>query len=300
LYGKKLAPTAADLKDIDLVLFDIPDIGSRFYTYLWTLTHVMESCAQNHKPLLLLDRPNPIGINLAMAEGPLLDETHCASFIGRCRMPIRHCCTMGELALYFAAHKMAGLELEIIKVPEYSRQQTEESVFNWVPTSPAIQHRQTALLYPGMALLEAVNVNEGRGTSMPFSFCGAPWIHADHLLQHWLIKNIPGIYTAACSCIPTSSVYAGQLCHGLQFAVSNEASLQPVAMGIALLQTLLQLYPHQLTERAYPTAANPSGSAHLDKLLGLPHAFARLQAGEKISTAVNPGWASSMQPYLLY
>lgn len=300
LYGHRLAPTAADLQHTDMVLFDIPDVGCRFYTYLWTLTHIMEACAQYHKPLLLLDRPNPIGINLLQAEGPMLDEQHCASFIGRWNIPLRHSCSLGELALYFAATKMSGLDITIIKVTHYSRRYSGQQDPTFVPTSPAIRDIETALLYPGMGLLEAVNVNEGRGTALPFKFCGAPWIDAATLVHCWNKKNIPGVKVISHSCVPASGLYAGQLCHGLQFAVTSKALLQPVAMGLHLLQTLLQCYPQQLTERRYLTAANPTGAKHLDKLLGVAHAFEKLQQGIFIDTALGNAWAATIAPYLLY
>jgi uncharacterized protein YbbC (DUF1343 family) len=298
LYGEKRKPTLADLADIDEVLFDIPDIGCRFYTYLWTLTHVMQSCAQYHKPLIILDRPNPIGTQFTMAEGPFLDEAHCASFIGRWSIPLRHSCTLGELALYFAATKLHPLQLTVIPVYNYHRHTRHQLSF--VPTSPAIQHIETALLYPGTGLLEGINVNEGRGTDTPFELCGAPWINKEDLLNAWLTHNIPGISTASITYTPQDGIYAFKTCHGLQFTITNPQILKPVAMGIALLQTLLQLYPQQVTQRPYPTAANPTGTLHLDKLLGIPNAFERLKAGQQIDTNTTPTWEETMKEYVLY
>ena len=119
LYSEKLAPNEDDLKDVDLVLFDIPDVGCRFYTYLWTMTYVMEACARTGKRFVVLDRPNPIGALLENAEGPMLDEVHCGSFIGRWNIPLKHCCTLGELALYFAATRMPALQIDVVKVKGY-------------------------------------------------------------------------------------------------------------------------------------------------------------------------------------
>ena len=138
LYGNKLAPSEEDLRDIDLVLFDIPDVGVRFYTYLWTMTYVMESCAQFNKPLIILDRPNPIGALLEHAEGPMLDEASCTSFIGRFNIPLKHACTLGELALYFAANRFPGLDLQVEKAINYQRHHQAERDFPFIPTSPAI------------------------------------------------------------------------------------------------------------------------------------------------------------------
>jgi uncharacterized protein YbbC (DUF1343 family) len=298
LYGEKRKPTLADLADIDEVLFDIPDVGCRFYTYLWTLTQVMQSCAQYHKPIIVLDRPNPLDTQFTMAEGPFLDEVHCASFIGRWSIPIRHSCTLGELALYFAATKLPSFHVVVIPVYNYHRH-TRHTV-SFVPTSPAMLHLQTAMLYPGTGLLEGVNVNEGRGTDTPFELCGAPWINKEDLLEAWLTNHIPGIHTQAITYTPQNGIYAFTPCHGLQFTITNPNLLRPVAMGIALLQTLLQLYPQQLTQRPYPTAANPTGNNHLDKLIGIHNAFEKLKAGQQIETNVTPTWEQTMKEYLLY
>jgi uncharacterized protein YbbC (DUF1343 family) len=134
LYGNKSAPSEEDLSDVDAVLFDIPDIGCRFYTYLWTMTYVMEACAQFNKPFIVLDRPNPIGALIENAEGPFLDETDCYSFIGRWNIPLKHACTLGELASYFAATRLPGLQLEVISVKNYRRHYTALHHFPFVAT----------------------------------------------------------------------------------------------------------------------------------------------------------------------
>lgn len=300
LYGDKMSPEKIDLDDIDLVLFDIPDVGCRFYTYLWTMTHVMEACTRLQKPLLVLDRPNPIGAEISKAEGPMLDEINCASFIGRWNIPLKHSCTLGELARYFAATRVEGIMLKVIAVEHYQRHYTVLNELDFVPTSPALQQAESVMLYPGTGLLEGVNVHEGRGTIAPFRICGAPWIDMEFLLRSWEQKNIPGIIAEATSYISQSNFYTGQFCHGLQFFITDQQALKPVAMGIALLQTLLQCYPGHCAERLYPTAANPTGKGHLDKLLGIRNSFARLKAGENIDTNIYPAWAETIGPYLLY
>ncbi len=298
LYGQKRKPTLADLAAIDEIIFDIPDVGCRFYTYLWTLTHVMQSCAQYHKPLIVLDRPNPIGTSLSMAEGPFLDEANCASFIGRWSIPLRHSCTLGELALYFAANRLHPFTVTVIPVFNYHRH--TRRMVSFVPTSPAMLHLQTAMLYPGIGLLEGVNVNEGRGTATPFELCGAPWIDKENLLQAWLTNNMAGISTVAITFTPQDGIYAFEPCHGLEFSITNPHVLKPVAIGIALLQTLVQLYPQYLKERPYPTAVNPNGTGHLDNLLGIQNAFEKIKAGQQIDTNTTPIWEQTMNEYLLY
>lgn len=298
LYGDRMAPRKEDLADIDLVLFDIPDIGCRFYTYLWTMTHVMEACASCHTPLIILDRPNPIGGNLENAEGPMLEEAHCASFIGRWRIPIRHCCTLGELALYFAATKINGLNLQVIPVRNWNRNQNHD--IHFTPTSPAIQKQATALLYPGMGLLEGINVNEGRGTAIPFEVCGAPWINGELLHQTFLEKNNRGITSQPITYSPEAGFYEGEECRGLQFIVKDETIFCPVQTGISLIRTILQLYPAHVTERLYGTLANPTGKEHLDKLLGIPKAFKSIQTGEPIVTDISTEWKVMIKDCLLY
>ena len=301
LYGDRLMPSEEDLKDIDIVLFDIPDVGCRFYTYLWTMAHVMEACAKYNKQLIILDRPNPIGGNLDMAEGPMLDEKTCASFIGRWSIPIRHSCTLGELANYFSNKKVKGLDLKVIQVQNWQRNQNVDSPgFNFYPTSPAIKNIATALLYPGMGLLEGINVNEGRGTDKPFMQFGASWINAEELEKALRQKNLADIEIKPCSYLPTDSLYKNEKCYGLELNIIDANKFHPVVFGIHIVATLFKLYPLLVKERAYITNVNPSGVGHLDKLLGIKNSFELLKSGEMIQTNVSPHWQAEITPYLLY
>lgn len=299
LYNNKLAPTEEELHNTDVVLFDIPDVGCRFYTYLWTMTHVMEACAQFNKPFVVLDRPNPIGALIEKAEGPFLDEIHCSSFIGRWNIPLKHSCTLGELALYFAATRLPNLNIQIIKASNYHRHQTALHHFPFVPTSPAIQTIQTAILYPGTGLLEGVNINEARGTQHPFTSLGAPWINAHHLctaLQH---LQLQGLNVTLFSFKAAAPPYENEMCNGVQLHITNPQQLNAVHTGISIVQTIAALYPQQLQQRLYKTNANPSGTNHLDKLLGIPNAFEKIQTKQPIPTAVEE-WQQIIEPYLLY
>ena len=301
LYGDRLLPTEEDLNDIDAVLFDIPDVGCRFYTYLWTMTYIMEACAKYNKQLIVLDRPNPVGGDLDMAEGPMLDEEKCSSFIGRWSIPIRHSCTLGELANYFSDKKIKGLDLKVIPVKNWSRTQTAATPgFEFYPTSPAIQNISTALVYPGMGLLEGINVNEGRGTDNPFLKFGAPWINAEELHERLLDKLIFGIKIKPCSYVPDESVYKGEVCNGLELVITDEKTIQPVSFGIKLISSLFNLYPQHITERAYVTNANPAGSGHLDKLLGIKNAFDLFKSNASIETDVSKIWPAEITSFLLY
>jgi uncharacterized protein YbbC (DUF1343 family) len=300
LYGDRLIPTEEDLKDIDIVLFDIPDVGCRFYTYLWTMTYVMEACAKYNKQLIILDRPNPIGGNLEMAEGPTLDEKTSASFIGRWSIPIRHSCTLGELANYFSAKKVNELDLKIIPLKNWQRNQIAGTGFDFYPTSPAIKNISTALVYPGTGLLEGINVNEGRGTDSPFMQFGAPWINAEALQVELNKRNCAGIEIKACSYMPIDSLYKDETCHGLELNVSDTNKFHPVAFGIDLIKALFKLYSQQVKERAYVTNVNPTGGGHLDKLLGIKNAFDLFRSNAFIETEVSGYWSKEIGHYLLY
>jgi uncharacterized protein YbbC (DUF1343 family) len=302
LYGDHFRPSAVELSGIDIVLFDIPDAGCRFYTYLWTLTHVMEACASAGKKLIVLDRPNPLSGDLQKSEGPMLDEKNCASFIGRWNIPIRHSCTFGELALYFKATHVSGLDLEIIKVQHWNRQQTVgQSGWFFVPTSPAIRDSHTIGLYPATCFLEGVNVNEGRGTPDDFKICGAPWIDAVKLTELFNEQGFDGITATPISYTPDWGLYTGEYCQGMRFTVTDEGLFRPVQTGLGLLQILKKLYPAELKERLYITVANPTGTGHLDRLTGVKDAFHKIETGELVIAAADTDhWEERIAPFLLY
>jgi uncharacterized protein YbbC (DUF1343 family) len=270
LYGDRLKPSEEDLFNIDAMLFDIPDVGCRFYTYLWTMTYIMEACAEFDKPLFILDRPNPISGDLNLTEGPVLDETNCSSFIGRWSIPVRHSCTLGELANYFASIRITNLDLRIIQVRNWNRnQKVEEAKWFFVPPSPAIVDDETVSLYPGMGLLEGINVNEGRGTEHPFKIFGTPWINADKIRKEFENLKLPGVMVRPHAYRPWSATYRDENCYGLQLKISDASSFRPVRTGIELIQLIASLYPEYCKERSYKTRANPTGNSHLDKLTGV-------------------------------
>ncbi len=302
LYGDHFRPSAEELSGTDLVLFDIPDAGCRFYTYLWTLTHVMEACAAAGKKLIVLDRPNPLSGDLKKTEGPMLDEKNCASFIGRWNIPVRHSCTLGELALYFNATQVPGLDLEIIKVQHWDRQQTVvQSGWLFVPTSPAIRDKETIALYPATCFLEGINVNEGRGTQDDFKVCGAPWIDAVKLTKLFIEQGVDGMTATPISYTPEWGLYAGERCNGMRFAITDEALFRPVQTGLGLLQLLKKSYPAELKERLYITVANPTGTGHLDRLTGVKDAFYKIETGElAMAAAFTDQWKERITPFLLY
>lgn len=298
LYGDKMQPSAEDLQDVDGVLYDIPDVGCRFYTYLWTLTYVMEACARFSKPLFVLDRPNPAGGLPHQMEGPMLDELHCSSFIGRWNIPLRHACTMGELALHFQSERMPGLALTVIPVSHYRRHYIAGRDFTFTPTSPAIRDPMTALMYPGSGLWEGIYINEGRGTQRPFLQCGAPWMNAEALAPE-LNKQLTGAEAHPVTYVPEESIYKGELCKGLSFEITDPDHFRSVYSGLLILKAIMLWHPANVRPRAYKTHANPSGERHLDLLLGVPDAWEKLMLQDPDTfTAVKRDWIDHR--HLLY
>ncbi len=268
LYGDRLAPSMDDLKDVDLLLFDIPDVGCRFYTYLWTMTYVMEAAAAAGKPLFVLDRPNPLGGDPSKIEGPGLNERKYSSFIGRWDIPIRHNKTLGELATYFNETKHLGVDLTVVNTRNWDRMAIAPT--NWIfrPTSPAIPNWETAMVYPGMGLLEGIEVNEGRGTPYPFRIFGAPWMNPVKVLDALRSKALAGVRFEHQSYVPEWGLFAGEVIYGMRITVTDYHLFKPVATGIALLKSIYEVHSYNVPERLYKTVVNPSGKGHLEKLLG--------------------------------
>lgn len=296
LYSEKLAPSEHDLKDVDLVLIDLPDIGARFYTYLWTMSYVLESCEKYNKRVLVLDRPNPMAHEINLAEGPTLHPS-CSSFIGRFNIPITHHCTFGELANYFKAKYFPRLNLEIKNMKNWDRK--TNIGYPFFPTSPAIQQRETIYTYAGACLFEGLNINEGRGSDFPFAQFGAPWINAE-VLYHHASKELDGADLKIVHYIPSMSLFEGELCHGLHVIPTQPESFQSVKYFTQLIRLINRLFPNKLKERNYLTNVNPAGDKHLDKLLGTPNAFEQLLNGKIDTQEGIQDWEKEISPYLLY
>lgn len=268
LYGDKLAPTNEDLADLDTVVFDIPDVGLRYYTYLWTLTYMLEQCAKNATKLVVLDRPNPLS---NIAEGPILDELHCSSFIGRWQIPVRHGCTLGELAMFFNAERAIGADLEVIRCENWQKNMFfTDWQLPFQPTSPAIVSWQTMLAYPITAYYEATNLSDGRGSNAPFAQIGATWMKA---LDVSMIKQIAeGVRFEPCEFIPSEGKFQGEICKGIKILVENPEKYKPVLLGLCLLKAIKEQFSEDFAWKPYPTRANPSGTRHLDLLIGIADA----------------------------
>ncbi len=245
--GKK--PVASDLEGAEVIVFDLQDAGVRFYTYETTLGLVLESAKELGLPLVVLDRPNPVG---GAVEGPLLDEGK-TSFTAYHRTPIRHGMTLGELARFFNGEREIGASLEIVPMRGYRRDMLfADTLLAWVAPSPNLRTDVEALLYPGVALLEGTNVSVGRGTSNPFEVIGAPFIEGEKLAKHLNGLGLPGVSFQATRFTPTSSTHHGVECGGVAITVTNAKWVAPVRLGVALALALEALYPKDWQTKNLP------------------------------------------------
>lgn len=233
LYGVINEPTAEMLGNVDMLVFDMQDVGVRFYTYLSTLFHVLRAAGKTSKPILVLDRPNPI--NGSLVEGGSISPGF-ESFVGIVNIPMRHGMTLGELAQYMNAEFSLKADLHVIQMYGWQRAMWfDETALPWVPTSPAMPHLSTAILYPGMCLLEGTNLSLGRGTALPFELCGAPWLDGYALAEVLNGLQLPGVRFRATIFIPSASNHAGSVCHGVQVHVTDRDALRPVEMALHLI-----------------------------------------------------------------
>ncbi|NQU27978.1 MAG: DUF1343 domain-containing protein [Candidatus Marinimicrobia bacterium] len=258
LYGKIRKPTATMLESVDLILYDIQDIGARFYTYISTMGLVMEAAGEVGIPIWILDRPNPIRGDFI--EGPLLEMKH-QSFVGYYPIPIRYGLTAGELAQLIIDQQWinSSPELEIISVTGWTKAiWFDETDLPWVAPSPNIPDLETAIVYPGMCLLEGTNISEGRGTYRPFKQIGAPWIDAHDLAAVMNNLNLPGVVFKPVSYTPVSikgmsgnPKYKDQICNGIELIIADRNFFNSVETGVQLLVQVNKMYPaeFQLKEK---------------------------------------------------
>lgn len=246
LYGQSEAsrrPSDAHLKGIDVLVYDIQDIGARFYTYTTTMGYALEAVAKNHIKIMILDRPNPIGGE--KVEGPVLDRDR-RSFTGYFTMPIRHGMTMGEMARMFNKENGINADLEVVPLQGWKRSLWYDATsLPWINPSPNIRNLMEATLYPGIGTLETTNLSVGRGTDSPFEIIGAPYINSTELAAYLNRRNIPGVRCMPARFTPESSVFKGTTCQGVRITVTDRAALDAVRMGIEVAAALYKLYPQK-------------------------------------------------------
>jgi uncharacterized protein YbbC (DUF1343 family) len=298
LYGETRRPTTAMLDGLDTLVFDIQEVGVRFATYQATMVYCQEAAAAAGITFVVLDRPNPItGTHVA---GNLL-KPNFASFVGPRPVPIRHGMTAGELARLFAAES-DWPEPHVIQMRGWTRELWfDQTGLPWVPPSPNLPTLDATTLYPGTCLIEGTNVSEGRGTTRPFEYIGAPWLDPFRFADELRSRNLPGVAFRPAYFTPTFSKYAGEACGGVQISIVDRDALQPVALGIHLLHACLTLEPASFAWRY-----RDDGRAFIDLLLGSDAPRGDLDAGLSPSD-VMAGWDLDVdafrkrrQPFLLY
>jgi uncharacterized protein YbbC (DUF1343 family) len=244
LYGDtvdSLRPKPADLEGLDAVVYDLQDIGTRFYTFVYTLSYVMEAAREAGIPVVVLDRPNPIGGT--QLEGPVLDPAF-SSFVGRYPLPVRHGMTAGELAGLFNDGFGIGCELCVVEMEGWRRtMEFDATGLPWIPPSPNMPALATARVYPGGCLIEGTNLSEGRGTTTPFELVGAPWLDGHRLAGRMREAGLPGVDFRPASFRPMFQKHAGEGCSGVQVVVNDAARFQPFATYLVLVREARQLAP---------------------------------------------------------
>lgn len=243
LYGTtrgSLVPTPEMLEGIDLLVIDLQDVGSRYYTYVWTAVLALEACAKAGTPVIVCDRPNPLG-GLAVEGGAV--EEGFESFVGLHSVPVRHGMTIGEIVHWMNGRERFGGELTVIPMEGWQRAfNWPETGISWTNPSPNMRSYTAALVYPGMCLLEGTNLSEGRGTETPFEIVGAPYIDLDDFLAAFEALGLPGVTAAPTTFVPTRRKWAGKMCQGVRWVVSDPAAFRPYRTGLAFVWLVAKMY----------------------------------------------------------
>jgi len=301
LYGdtvESLRPRPEHLKGLDAIVYDLQDVGARFYTFVYTLSYVMEAARDADIPVVVLDRPNPIG-GLAV-EGPVL-EPAWASFVGRFPMPVRHGMTTGELAHLFRDAFGIGGDLRVVPLAGWTRDMHfEDTGLPWVPPSPNMPTPETARVYPGGCLIEGTNLSEGRGTTRPFEFVGAPWVDAaafaEALAQAGDAEGLDGVLFRAAWFRPMFQKHAGRSCGGVQVHLTDRVKARPFATYLVLLREARRLVPDLFDWRREPYEFVADRLA-IDLLFGRSDLRPMLEAGGSL-TEMEAAWAPGLARFL--
>jgi uncharacterized protein YbbC (DUF1343 family) len=241
LYGEHRKPTSEMLNDIEALVIDLQDVGARLYTYIWTVKLCIEACAEAGIPVWILDRPNPIG--RLPFDGPVLKEDYF-TFVGGASIPLCHRMTLGEMALWIREKYFNKCELNVVWMKNWKRNSLfSETGLPWILPSPNMPTLQTALVYPGTVLTEALNISEGRGTTIPFELFGAPFIDPEKLKKNLVERNIEGCVFRIHSFIPTFNKFSGFLCNGLQIHVTDPSVYFPVTTAYELFDAIIETTP---------------------------------------------------------
>lgn len=255
LYGKNKQPTDEMMASIDILAFDIQDVGARFYTYLYTMAYALKACAKANKELVVFDRPNPLGGTIV--EGNIL-KSEFSSFVGNYGLPQRYGLTIGELALYFNQEFDIGANVTVVPMEGYTRDMTfTETSFPWVFPSPNIPTMETPLYYVSTCVFEGTNISEGRGTTKPFQLIGSPFFQPDNVIDQMKTYDLPGVAFRSLYFTPTFSKHKGELCQGIEVYITDETAFQPVFTGMVLLKVIQELHPEFAFNKPYKEGLHP-------------------------------------------
>ncbi|WP_435053699.1 exo-beta-N-acetylmuramidase NamZ family protein [Peribacillus simplex] len=295
LYGKTKKPTPEMLKDVEVLVFDIQDVGTRYYTYIYTMAYAMEAAKENDIPFIVLDRPNPQGGE--SVEGPVL-EPEFSSFVGLYPIPLKHGMTVGELATLFNKEFNIGADLKVIKMKGWKRDMDyDDTGLPFVLPSPNMPAVSTTFVYPATGLIEGTNVSEGRGTTKPFELIGAPYINSDELAGKLNALRLPGVKFRAASFTPTFSKHAGKLSHGVEIYITDREAFKAVPTGLHIIKTIQDLYPGEFEF----LAAN-----NFNLLIGNGWVMSRIEEGSSVNEimkeyqAKQDAFKKVRKNYLLY
>ena len=248
LYSETRIPTAGMFDDIDTLVVDIQDVGTRVYTFIYTISYCLETAARTGKSVVVLDRPNPIG---GQVEGNIL-ETESASFVGRFPIPMRHGMTVGEITRYFNRTQNINCDLTIIPMEGWQRKMYwQDTGLAWIPPSPNLPTPLSAMVYPGQVIFEGTNVSEGRGTTLPFEQFGAPYMNA-RAMHRRLDNTIPGVHLRPVCFEPTSGKWAGNTCQGFHIHVTRPEAYKPYLASLIFMQDILTVHPDEFHFKAPP------------------------------------------------
>jgi len=294
LYGDSRMPTAQMLEAIDTLIIDLQDVGTRVYTFFWTITYCLEAAAAHGKKVVLLDRPNPIGGSTV--EGNCLSPD-CRSFVGRYPIPMRHGLTVGELAAFINNCWTIDCDLTVVSMEGWRREMYfAETGLPWVAPSPNLPTPMSTLVYPGQVLWEGTNISEGRGTTQPFELFGAPFVDPEELKASIDEPFMAGVYLRPVVFEPTSNKWSGRPCRGFQIHVTDRNRYRPYLLTLKLLQSVLRLYPESF-EWKPPPYEYEYERMPIDLLIGDTQLRRRLEALED-PESLSGSWQPDLEDFI--
>lgn len=303
LYSETRRPTADMIQGLDCLVIDLQDVGTRVYTFVWTVLECLRACAEASISVVLLDRPNPLGGQVV--EGPLLEPAF-TSFVGGACIPLRHGLTLGELAQVVNAELQINAALEVVTMDGWRRSMLHADTGRaWVAPSPNMPRVETTLLYPGQVLLEATNLSEGRGTTLPFEVVGAPYLAPQALLRELTLQEHPGVAFRPVRFVPTFDKLQGERCGGVALHIQQLHDVRSLRLTLGLLSAVARLYPQHFAWLPPPYEYERE-KWPIDILYGSPRlreALAGSQAGfdlETFSSVDVADWWKRVKPHLLY